>query len=710
MCTAARLDSMQVVDRWSVHKVILREVAKVALDEHLTLHGHVGEGASLTLTSIARAVWFADLGLARVLMARFLIARTHIQIQDRSVSIRYPVSFASLVELDRHSTFAQRVAAAEAEEPVGTKKARSKPFYVCAIERMAKLWSPFDKRLVLSGIRRKQLDGFVSIVTSPSGKVATLRDSWAPTFSAKPFDSELASRVLAQYATTWDFSGVSPPCLEYFEAALLNVRPSAPGPDGLPYSAWTAAGRSGAVTLHLVTQHMLSGFTMPIRSNASLMVFVPKGEELDERVVTREPVDTRPLSLKNSDNKLACTVLNRKLRQPLSVHACSLQRGFVPGRQLVANVVDLDTHARVHGMQSDVSDHSVLSLFGFAAAFPSLGHSWIFACLLAFGVPEGAADLIGSIYHFNIALAAVGGAFTPLLFIFSGVLQGCPLSGFLFAMGIDPFLAWMYIVLGLPGLATIRVCAGDLGASLRRLSALLVLFPIFRTIRIVTGLDLKPRKCVLIPTGQSCSILPIAFVRSWLVQHIPQWSRFKVVSSARYLGFFLGPGSNCHQWIVPVSKWLSRAQNAADAHSAASVTASRYNLRAVPVLGYIAQLLPPPPDFEILEKKLIHRMLHLPSNSLGFHPLFRLAEAGGPRIRSVSAYAHACRLRTAVVTVTHWPGLLDLLRRTALEFLPLAGALSGLPPGDSLDAPPGWAPFGALWWPECWSSKPFCWY
>ena len=127
-------------------------------------------------------------------------------------------------------------------------------------------------------------------------------------------------------------------------------------------------------------------------------------------------------------------------------------------------------------------------------------------------------------------------------------------------------------MLELPGLATIRVCADDLGASLRRLSALLILLPIFRVIRLATGLDLKPRKCVLIPSGQSCSIQLIAFVRGWLVQHIPQCSEFKVVSSARYLGFFLGPDSACHQWVVPVSKWLSRAQGAADAHSAAGVT------------------------------------------------------------------------------------------------------------------------------------------
>eukprot|EP00972_Heterocapsa_arctica_P065067 9604690-Heterocapsa_arctica.AAC.1 len=79
------------------------------------------------------------------------------------------------------------------------------------------------------------------------------------------------------------------------------------------------------------------------------MVFVPKGEdELDEQSVSREPVDTRPLSLKNSDNKLACSVLNFKFKAPLATGACLAQRGFVPGRQLVSNVVDLDAYGRIH--------------------------------------------------------------------------------------------------------------------------------------------------------------------------------------------------------------------------------------------------------------------------------------------------------------------------------------------------------------------------
>ena len=86
---------------------------------------------------------------------------------------------------------------------------------------------------------------------------------------------------------------------------------------------------------------------MPISFNDGIMVFAPKGErEGDESAMYREAIDTRPLSLKSSDNKLVCGVMNFKCRGPLARGACPLQRGFVPGRQLLANVVDLDAYGR----------------------------------------------------------------------------------------------------------------------------------------------------------------------------------------------------------------------------------------------------------------------------------------------------------------------------------------------------------------------------
>ena len=104
----------------------------------------------------------------------------------------------------------------------------------------------------------------------------------------------------------------------------------------------------------------MSGRTMPLDFNDSLSAFVPKGsDDLDEVLISRDATDTRPLSMKNSDNKTVGSVFNDKMKPVLSKQLCKLQRGFVPGEQLIENVLDLDTASRIHGMQSSAAKHNV---------------------------------------------------------------------------------------------------------------------------------------------------------------------------------------------------------------------------------------------------------------------------------------------------------------------------------------------------------------
>ena len=53
---AACLDSLPTVARWTLHKSILREAARLARDDHLVIHGDSGVARGMTPTSIARAV------------------------------------------------------------------------------------------------------------------------------------------------------------------------------------------------------------------------------------------------------------------------------------------------------------------------------------------------------------------------------------------------------------------------------------------------------------------------------------------------------------------------------------------------------------------------------------------------------------------------------------------------------------------------------
>ena len=83
---------------------------------------------------------------------------------------------------------------------------------------------------------------------------------------------------------------------------------------------------------------------------ALLAVFAPKGNEPEDLVeVIREASVTRPLNIKNTDNKTVAGVINNKWKPIIKHNIVSTQRGFVPDRQLVQNVVDLDTHNDVTG-------------------------------------------------------------------------------------------------------------------------------------------------------------------------------------------------------------------------------------------------------------------------------------------------------------------------------------------------------------------------
>ena len=123
--------------------------------------------------------------------------------------------------------------------------------------------------------------------------------------------------------------------------------------------------------------------------------------------------------------------------------------------------------------------------------------------------------------------------------------------------------------------------------------------------------------------------------------------------------------------------------------TAASVSALRYNSRAVSVLSYLSQLLPLPQGFGRVEKWALHKVLHLPYNALSLNPLFYLHEAGGPTLRSVLVESYAARLRSSVSTAMGWQQHLLELETTALDFLPMQRSLLG------------------KWWPAFWDSEPF---
>jgi hypothetical protein len=127
--------------------------------------------------------------------------------------------------------------------------------------------------------------------------------------------------------------------------------------------------------------------------------------------------------------------------------------------------------------------------------------------------------------------------------------------------------------------------------------ALVLVKIVFDFAKELSGINLKPTKCNLIPLNQvdpNCEddIKERDFIKAWLTLFIPEWVNFVVDLCAKYLGFYMGPKSLDKIWAAPVCTWIKRSKEIAFSHMNSSLSSRAYNSRAIPVLGYIGQLHP----------------------------------------------------------------------------------------------------------------------
>ena len=115
------------------------------------------------------------------------------------------------------------------------------------------------------------------------------------------------------------------------------------------------------------------------------------------------------------------------------------------------------------------------------------------------GVPRASMNVIRSIYFDCRTYILVSGEKSFLCTVLSGVLQGCPLSGSLFALAIDPFLCLIDTVLENGRLGIVRACADDIGAAIKSSRVLNWIYSVFNCARLAAGLTVRTKKCVIVP-------------------------------------------------------------------------------------------------------------------------------------------------------------------------------------------------------------------
>eukprot|EP00973_Karenia_brevis_P056337 7836503-Karenia_brevis.AAC.1 len=102
------------------------------------------------------------------------------------------------------------------------------------------MWIPMHRFIPITAIAGD--DGRIIADNTP-GIIAELVATWAPVFQEKAIDVDMAQRILgdAGNLTSWNWQAYRSPSDVQIKRELEFSSDSAPGPDGLPYSAWKAS-------------------------------------------------------------------------------------------------------------------------------------------------------------------------------------------------------------------------------------------------------------------------------------------------------------------------------------------------------------------------------------------------------------------------------------------------------------------------------------
>ena len=304
------------------------------------------------------------------------------------------------------------------------------------------------------------------MVTDAADMATALRKHWGPVFSKRRCDREKLHQWMQedlpkqQGATTVE--GLPPatdprwaPRRADIRKAVANSPNSMPGPDGIPFMAWRQLGELSTTVLFealkdiaaeggqdRLTRHYGEAERPEQAFNASLMILLPKGVSGQDPVLGGYcvPADTRPINITNCDNRLLANAARIRAEPLLEAWVSPMQRGFLPGRSMIANVIDVDHEMMRVALQEEAG---MAIFFDFQAAFPSVLHEYLQEVLQHMGLPGWLLNFVGALYSNNHCQLVVGGGRHEGFDMKAGIRQGCPLSPLIFAVTADPLLRRM---------------------------------------------------------------------------------------------------------------------------------------------------------------------------------------------------------------------------------------------------------------------------
>ncbi|KAF0713258.1 Reverse transcriptase domain-containing protein, partial [Aphis craccivora] len=208
---------------------------------------------------------------------------------------------------------------------------------------------------------------------------------------------------------------------------------TAPGDDGLTYRHWKKLDPECTVLTEVVNMCLRYKRVPPAWKKAVTVLIYKKGAKEDLG-------NWRPISLSRTLYKLYVGCVANRLTAWLTTNRVlsQCQKGFLPADGAFEHVHTLNRvleKARTHAADKCVAWLDVSNAFG------AIPHPALEAAIQSSGAGADFLEAVRDIYDGASSSVSVAGGMTADIPVRSGIKQGCPLSGLLFIMAIDPVVA-----------------------------------------------------------------------------------------------------------------------------------------------------------------------------------------------------------------------------------------------------------------------------
>ncbi|CAM2112532.1 unnamed protein product [Caretta caretta] len=266
----------------------------------------------------------------------------------------------------------------------------------------------------------------------PEEMCGRARDFYASLFSPDPTDP-VACGVLWEELPTVSMGDRDrlelPLTLAEFSEAMLTNK--SPGMDGLTVEFYRAFWDILGPDLVTVWAESLQSGVLPLSCRRAVLALLPKKGDL------RDLRNWCPVSLLSTDYKIVAKAISLRLGSVMADVIHPDQTYTVPDRSIFDNlflVRDLLELGRRDGLS-----FALLS-FDQEKAFDRVDHGYLVSTLQAFGFGPQFVSFLWVLYASVECLVRLNWTLTEPVSFGQGVRQGCPLSGQLYTLAIEPFL------------------------------------------------------------------------------------------------------------------------------------------------------------------------------------------------------------------------------------------------------------------------------